>query len=440
MASSSPPRSPGADSSDFALRLSLTEPENRVKVYSRAATAQLTDTRGFAGNTSSVSRLLPRTGGAKRPSAEQAHAARVAGLRENNREILRQRHQRQLEKTLARHRRGREREKDKEHTKFEAMYASVVAEEAGFIQDVEAFMHAQARQEVRKREALHKQWDEAIYQKVQAEINAHLDKRNINDISAKRYALMDEYVRVSNSKTFGLFRDIIIPEEYDPMTAHGDFIKYDARERFDPCKLELRGAAAELGPAAVSGFAKAGDLSDRFPPTMWDKLEVGPLLCHAPPCTRTRHLGVASPPPPPPAAAASLLTPHNHQIPTTSFSTTATTTTSTATTASAAAAAAASAAAAAAALHTHTTRRKPPRAASPRAPPLLSRTPHPAPPPPPPPPSRPRPRPPEKSITPPRGGGGEGGGAPPPPGRTPPPPPVCRRRRTAASIRSCRRR
>ena len=276
----SPPRSPGgADSSDFALRLSLTEPENRVKVYSRATTAQLADTRGFAGNTSSVSQLLPRTGGSKRAAAAQAEAARVAGWRENNREILRQRHQRQLEKTLARHRRGREREKDKEHTKFEEMYASVVAEEAGFIQDVEAFMHAQARNEVRKREALHKQWDEAVYQKVQAEINAHLDKRNINDISAKRYALMDEYVRVSNSKAYGLFRDIIIPEEYDPMTAHDDPIKYDSRERFDPCKLELRGAAAELGPAAVSGFAKGGDPSHRFPPTMWDKLEVGPPRC-----------------------------------------------------------------------------------------------------------------------------------------------------------------
>jgi hypothetical protein len=247
-----------------------------VKVYSRATTAQLADTRGFAGNTSSVSQLLPRTGGSKRAAAAQAEAARVAGWRENNREILRQRHQRQLEKTLARHRRGREREKDKEHTKFEEMYASVVAEEAGFIQDVEAFMHAQARNEVRKREALHKQWDEAVYQKVQAEINAHLDKRNINDISAKRYALMDEYVRVSNSKAYGLFRDIIIPEEYDPMTAHDDPIKYDSRERFDPCKLELRGAAAEIGPAAVSGFAKGGDPSHRFPPTMWDKLEATP--------------------------------------------------------------------------------------------------------------------------------------------------------------------
>ena len=274
----SPPRSPGgADSSEFTLRLSLTEPENRVKVYSRATTAQLADTRGFPGaNTSSISQLLPRTGVSKRAAAAQAHEDRVHGLRERNREILRDRHQMQLEKTLARHRRGREREKDKEHTKFEAMYASVVAEEAGFIQDVEAFMHAQARNEVRKREALHKQWDEAIYQKVQAEINAHLDKRNINDISAKRYALMDEYVRVSNSKAYGLFRDIIIPEEYDPMTAHDDPIKYDSRERFDPCKLELRGAAAELGPASVSGFAKGGDPSHRFPPTMWDKLEVRP--------------------------------------------------------------------------------------------------------------------------------------------------------------------
>ena len=212
------PMSPGgAESTEFALKLSLTEPENRVKVYSRATTAQLpveTLTRRFAGNTSSVSQLLPRTGGSRRPSAAQAEAARVAAFREKNREILRQRHYRQLEKTLARHRRGREREKEREHTKFEEMYASVVAEEAGFIQDVEAFMHAQARQEVRKREALHKQWDEAIYQKVQAEINAQLEKRDINDISAKRYALLDEYVRVSNSKTFGLFRDIIIPEEY----------------------------------------------------------------------------------------------------------------------------------------------------------------------------------------------------------------------------------
>ena len=250
------PGSPGgAESTEFALKLSLTEPENRVKVYSRATTAQLpVETRRFAGNTSSVSQLLPRTGGTRRPTAAQAEAARVAAFREKNREILRQRHYRQLEKTLARHREGREREKEREHTKFEEMYASVCAEEAGFIRDVEAFMHAQARQEVRKREALHKQWDEAVYQKVQAEINAQLEKRNINDISAKRYALLDEYVRVSNSKTFGLFRDIIIPEEYDPMTAHNDHIKYDARERFDPCKLELRAAAAELGPAAVSGF------------------------------------------------------------------------------------------------------------------------------------------------------------------------------------------
>ena len=49
---------------------------------------------------------------------------------------------------------------------------------------------------------------------VQAEINAHLDKRSVAEISARRYALMDDYVRVSNTKAYGLFRDIIIPEEY----------------------------------------------------------------------------------------------------------------------------------------------------------------------------------------------------------------------------------
>ena len=68
---------------------------------------------------------------------------------------------------------------------------------------------------------------------VQAEINAQLEKRNINDISAKRYALLDEYVRVSNSKTFGLFRDIIIPEEYDPLTPHEAIIHYANPTKYD---------------------------------------------------------------------------------------------------------------------------------------------------------------------------------------------------------------
>ena len=273
------PGSPGgAESTEFALKLSLTEPENRVKVYSRATTAQLpVETRRFAGNTSSVSQLLPRTGGTRRPTAAQAEAARVAAFREKNREILRQRHYRQLEKTLARHREGREREKEREHTKFEEMYASVCAEEAGFIRDVEAFMHAQARQEVRKREALHKQWDEAVYQKVQAEINAQLEKRNINDISAKRYALLDEYVRVSNSKTFGLFRDIIIPEEYDPLTPHEAIIHYANPTKYDPCKLELRMHAPPPGDDSEIGaaFAKPAE-GHRLTPLMWDKLDCTP--------------------------------------------------------------------------------------------------------------------------------------------------------------------
>ena len=160
----SPPQT--ADSSEFALRLSLAEPEDRVKVYSRATTAQLADTRTYAGNTSSVSQLLPRTGGAKRAATAKAEAARSAEWLSYKREILYQKHAVQLEKTLAQHRRGREKEKDKEHVKFEELYGSLVAEEAGFINDVQAFLHTQARQEVRKREALHKQWDEAIYQKV----------------------------------------------------------------------------------------------------------------------------------------------------------------------------------------------------------------------------------------------------------------------------------
>ena len=192
---------PQALPSEFALKLSLDESEDqdRVKVYSAATTAKLAGTRRFAGNSSSVGQLLPRTGGAKWATSAQTAAARCDWLRSCKREVLRQKHEEQLAKTLARHRQGRAKKREDEHVRFDQLYDSLVAEEAGFITDVEAFLRTQARNKVRKREALHRQWDEEVYQKVQAEINAHLDRRPIAEISARRYALMDEYVRVSNT-------------------------------------------------------------------------------------------------------------------------------------------------------------------------------------------------------------------------------------------------
>ena len=44
---------------------------------------------------------------------------------------------------------------------------------------------------------------------------------------------MDDYIKVSNTKRYGVYRDIIIPEEYDPLTPHEAIIHYANPTKYD---------------------------------------------------------------------------------------------------------------------------------------------------------------------------------------------------------------
>ena len=46
-------------------------------------------------------------------------------------------------------------------------------------------------------------------------------------------AQMDDYIKVSNTKRYGVYRDIIIPEEYDPLTPHEAIIHYANPTKYD---------------------------------------------------------------------------------------------------------------------------------------------------------------------------------------------------------------
>ena len=95
---------------------------------------------------------------------------------------------------------------------------------------------------------------------------------------------MQEYLDVSNRKPRGMFRDIVIESEYDPMAAHGNAVTYDARVRHDPCKLELRKHASkprkanEPPPVPRPEFLKPnqGGPEPRMSVILWDKLDATP--------------------------------------------------------------------------------------------------------------------------------------------------------------------
>ena len=50
---------------------------------------------------------------------------------------------------------------------------------------------------------------------------------------------MEDYIRISNQKMGGLYRDIIIESEYDPFMANKLCPKYKMSDRRDPLKQEL---------------------------------------------------------------------------------------------------------------------------------------------------------------------------------------------------------
>lgn len=81
------------------------------------------------------------------------------------------------------------------------------------------------------------------------------------------------------ARTVGVFRDIIIEAEYDPMSCHTNHIKYQNRIRHDPCKLELRQHAHKpMDAMGRSEFSKprGTGVTPRLPVGLWDKLDSTP--------------------------------------------------------------------------------------------------------------------------------------------------------------------
>lgn len=95
------------------------------------------------------------------------------------------------------------------------------------------------RAQHRRQAQLYKEWTEKVYETIQAQIDRQLASLRTEGLSTRRRQLMEEYIRVSNQKRYGLYRDIIIESEYDPLLAHQKLLKYKISDANDPVKLEI---------------------------------------------------------------------------------------------------------------------------------------------------------------------------------------------------------
>jgi hypothetical protein len=114
-----------------------------------------------------------------------------------------------------------------------------IAHEQKFVDDLDETLELRRQTQFRRQQELYREWRDKVYNRIQKQIDAQLASLRTEDISTRRRQLMEDYIRISNQKKFGLYRDIIIESEYDPTIAHKALLKYEMSDQQDPLKSEL---------------------------------------------------------------------------------------------------------------------------------------------------------------------------------------------------------
>jgi len=176
-------------------------------------------------------------------------------------------YQQMMQAILDRTRQQNQSQEQDEDRRVERMLKHI-AHEQEFVEQLDEQLLLRERAKYRRQTQLYKEWNERVYETIQAQIDEQLASLRTEDLSTRRRQLMEEYIRVSTQKRYGLYRDIIIESEYDPLVAHQKLLKYKMSDQQDPLKLEINNAdlgkaKRALGRATLSA-------------TMWDRLHSTP--------------------------------------------------------------------------------------------------------------------------------------------------------------------
>ena len=170
---------------------------------------------------------------------------------------------------------------------FQRAWEQFNAEQSGPVAEVTELLRLKDIETLRRANAHCKHWNEEVFDKIHDQIVHELRKREAKGSYNTRWRhAQDAYLKVVASKEMGIFRDIIIPDEYDPLECASKNIKYHSKRIAlkDPLKTELTqhrleaqmvpgSGANQMAAASKDAAAKGrGDL----PITMWSKLDATP--------------------------------------------------------------------------------------------------------------------------------------------------------------------
>ena len=172
------------------------------------------------------------------------------------------------------------------HDAFEQRFEKLVDESVSFVHQVGEAIGDFERRLLRRKERLFEEWCHQIFEPIQQRVDAQLAATTSAELNEKRCAMLESYLTEFNKKHCGLFRDIIIEADYDPLTQQKEnTLKYrKPKTKNDPTKNRETREQSESTmqeprppPLRPAGAASGG----RVEVEKWGTIEATPFGWHA---------------------------------------------------------------------------------------------------------------------------------------------------------------
>lgn len=145
---------------------------------------------------------------------------------------------------------------DLESKAAKKLYSPLLQAEDTFVKDVGNFIDRKEVIKLRKKEVLHKKWNERVYKPLRKKILDAMDGKDWTDVDRRRRELHKQYLEFTNEKGH-VFLDTMDPEEYYAMALNGH--RPAPIKRCLTCAVRKQNAnrripqPVELSPIAIFG-------------------------------------------------------------------------------------------------------------------------------------------------------------------------------------------
>ena len=130
----------------------------------------------------------------------------------------------------------RVRKQEKSEKKFQDLWNDILEERQTFLRDINEKLAAYEEGDERKRQQIYEEWCEKVFDPIQNQIDNHLASIPFEETQRKRRMKFEEYLNRLNHKqknNGGVFRDIVLEDEYDPFELHKETFKYKPKKPSD---------------------------------------------------------------------------------------------------------------------------------------------------------------------------------------------------------------